>query len=315
MGATSNDLYIDPLLSEMAIGYRPEGMIADMIMPVVNVSKQGGIYTIFDRGDRLRQRTTNRAPGMEANIIEQEVGTGTYYCKNYALKAPVTLEDRANADPIFLNGIIEGRTELVMDSLLLDWEIRVANLVTSGSNVGSSAGVSSAWNGAGDPLGDINAAIDNVHYSNGVMPNRVVFGVEAWKSFRRDSTVRNLIFGSNNGGGYPNTSQVSELLDIQSVMVGGAFQNTGDKGLTESLSTIWKDKVLVYYAPESPTIERPSAFYSLRWAAPGLPQMQVERHPFDRKTKSEEVEAGYYQDEVITASTYAYLIDACNSST
>lgn len=315
MGATSNDLFIDPLLSEMAIGYRHEGMIADMIMPVVTVGKQSGIYTIFDRGDRLRQRTTARAPGQEANVIEQEVGTGTYYAKNYALKAPVTLEDRANADPIFMNGIIEGRTQLVLDSLLLDWEVRVANQVTSGSNVGSSSGINSAWNGAGDPLGDINQAIDNVHYSNGVMPNRIVFGIEAWKSFRRDSTVRNLIFGTNNGGGYPNTSQVSQLLDIPMVHVGGGFQNTGDKGLTESLSSIWADKVLVYYAPESPTIERPSAFYSIRWAAPGLPQMQVERHPFDRKTKSEEVEAGYYQDEVITASSYAFLLDAVNSST
>jgi len=315
MGATSNDLYIDPLLSEMAIGYRPEGHIADMIMPIVTVGKQSGIYTVFDRGDRLRQRTTARAPGQEANMIEQEVGTGTYYANNYALKAPVTIEDRANADPIFLNGIINGRTELVLDSLLLDYELRVANLVTSGSNVGSSAGVNSAWNGAGDPLGDINAAIDNVHYSNGVMPNRVAFGIEAWKSFRRDSTVRNLIFGTNNGGGYPNTSQVSQLLDIPNIYVGGAFQNTGDKGLTEALSTIWKDKVLVYYAPESPTIERPSAFYSFRWADAGLPNMQVERHPFDSRKKSEEVEVGYYQDEVITASTYAFLLDAVNSST
>lgn len=315
MGATSNDLYIDPLLSEMAIGYRPEGHIADMIMPIVTVGKQSGIYTVFDRGDRLRQRTTARAPGQEANMIEQEVGTGTYYANNYALKAPVTIEDRANADPIFLNGIINGRTELVLDSLLLDYELRVANLVTSGSNVGSSAGVNSAWNGAGDPLGDINAAIDNVHYSNGVMPNRVAFGIEAWKSFRRDSTVRNLIFGTNNGGGYPNTSQVSQLLDIPNIYVGGAFQNTGDKGLTEALSTIWKDKVLVYYAPESPTIERPSAFYSFRWADAGLPNMQVERHPYDSRKKSEEVEVGYYQDEVITASTYAFLLDAVNSST
>jgi len=314
MGATSNDLYIDPLLSEMAIGYRPMGMIADMIMPIVRVGKQSGIYTVFDRGDRLRQRNTARAPGQEANLIEQDVGTGTYHAKNYALKAGVTLEDRANADPVFMAGIIEGRSELVLDSLLLDWEIRVANQVTSGTNVGSSSGVNSAWDGAGDPLGDINQAIDNVHLSNGVYPNRIAFGVEAWKSFRRDSTVRNLIFGTNNGGGYPNVSQTSELLDIPNVYVGGAFQNTGDKGLTEALSTVWKDKVLVYYAPDSPNIERPSAFYSFRWADEGLPEMQVERHPFDRKKKSEEVEVGYYQDEVVTAATYAYLIDAANSS-
>jgi len=314
MGATSRDIYIDKMLSEMAIGYRPTGMIADLIMPVVRVGQQSGIYTVFDRGDRLRQRTTARAPGMEANVIEQEVGSATYYCNNYALKAPVTIEDRANADPIFTNGIIEGRTQLVLDSLMLDKEIRVANLVTSGSNVGSSSSVSSAWNGAGDPLGDINTALDNVHDSNGVKCNKIVFGLSAWRSFRRDSTVRNLIFGTNNGGGYPTTSQVAGLLDVEQVMVGGSFQNTGDKGLTETLAKIWDDQVLCYYAPDAPTIERPSAFYSFRWAAPGLPQMQVERHPFDTRKKAEEVEVGYYEDEQITASTYAFLLEGVNSS-
>lgn len=315
MGATSKDLYIDQMLSNMAIGYRPEGMISDMIMPVVNVGKQSGIFTIFDRGDRLRRRTTARAPGQEANIIEQDVGSATYYCNNYALKASVTIEDRANADPIFNAGIIEGRAQLVLDSLLLDKEIRVATQVTNTSNVGSSAAVASAWNGAGDPLANINAALDNIHDSNGVKANKIVFGLDAWRSFRRDSTVRNLIFGTNNGGGYPTTAQVAQLLDVETVMVGGAFQNTGDKGLTESLSTIWGDNVLCYYAPSAPTIERPSFAYSMRWTAPGLPAMQVERHPYDPRKKAEEIEVGYYDDEVITASTYGFLLTAVNSST
>jgi hypothetical protein len=55
--------------------------------------------------------------------------------------------------------------------------------------------------------------------------------------------------------------------------------------------------------------------YSYRWAAGGLPNMQAERHPFDPKTKSEEVEVGYYQDEKITGSDYSFLLTAVNSST
>jgi hypothetical protein len=43
--------------------------------------------------------------------------------------------------------------------------------------------------------------------------------------------------------------------------------------------------------------------------------MQAERHPFDPKTKSEEVEVGYYQDEKITGSDYSFLLTAVNSST
>jgi hypothetical protein len=43
--------------------------------------------------------------------------------------------------------------------------------------------------------------------------------------------------------------------------------------------------------------------------------MQVERHPFDTKTKSADIEVGYYQVEKVTGPEYAYVIRAVNSST
>lgn len=313
-GATGRDIHIDKVLSNMAIGYKPEGFIADQIMPTVPVDKQSDIYAVFSRADRLRRQDTNRSRGAEANRIEQSVSSGTFYCENYALKAPVTLEDKKNADPMYLQNLIEGRTELVLDGLLLDWEVRVANQVTNTANVGSSSSVDSAWNAAGDPLGDVNTGIDNVQDSTGMKPNQVTFGLSAWRSFRRDSNVRNLIFGNNNGGGYPSTAQVADLLDIAKVQVGGAFQNTGEEDLAESLSKIWDDVVLIAYTAERPNIERPSFAYAFRWTQPGLPNMMVERHPFDSRKKSEEVEVGYYQDEVITGDDYGFLIVGVNSS-
>jgi hypothetical protein len=317
MGSVSghNDLHVDKLISQMCLDYKPEGFIADQIMPIVSVAKQADFYSDFSRADKLRVEDTKRSPDTEARRIEISVGSGTFFCTNYALQAPVTLEDTANADEIFIDKIINGRVELVMDKLLLDWELRVATQVLNTSNVGSSSAVSSAWNGAGAPLSDLNTAIDNVRFSNGVRPNHMVFGLEAWLSFRRDSTVRNLIFGTNNGGGYPSTSQVSELLEIDNVLIGGAFRNTGQEGQSESLSTIWGDKVLTYYAPESPNKERPSFAYSFRWSKPGLPNFIAERHPFNTLRKSSSIEVGYYQDEVITGATYGFLLDAVNSST
>jgi len=315
MGATHKQMHIDKMLSEFAVNYKPEGFIADTIFPTVNVQKQSDMYATFSRADKLRDENTKRAAGTEARRIDLSIGSGTYYASNYALKYGVTIEDKVNADPIFIQQLINARAEFIMDKLLLNMEKRVANLVTSGSNVGSYTAVASGWGGAGDPLGNLNAAIDNVHYSNGLMPNKIVMGVEAWKSFRRDSTVRNLIFGTNNGGGYPNTAQAAALLDVEQILVGGAFQNTGGEGQDESLSSIWADNVLIMYAPPSPSIERPSLGYNLRWSGAGLPNMQAERHPFNSRTHSEEVEIGYYQDEKIVSPSYGFLLTAVNSST
>ncbi len=163
MGATSHDVHIDQALSEMALGYRPEGFIADMVFPIVDVGKQSDLYVEWSRSDRLRVHDTKRAPGTEAKRIYESVSSGTYYSSNYALKTDVTIEDLKNADPIYVDNLKEGKTELVLDGLLLDWEVRLANQVTSGSNVGTYTAIGSSWTGSGaDPLGDINTMIDNV---------------------------------------------------------------------------------------------------------------------------------------------------------
>jgi hypothetical protein len=316
MGATAKDLHVDKVLTEFAMGYRPEGMIADMIFPVVTVDKQTDIYLEADRGRILRRQKTKRAPGNEALRVERDFGSATYHCLNYALKDMVTIEDKANTDPSMIFAKAETKAQGVLDDLFLDWEIRVLDQVFNTANVGSSAAVSSEWDGAGDPLGDVNTGIDNVRYANGKKANRILYGPEAWDSFRRDSTVRNLIFGTNNGGGYPNEAQVAKLLDVEKVMVSEAFENSADDGQTESLNSIAGDNVLIYYAPSSPTIEQPSFGYSIRWQQANLPApLVVERHPYNSRTKSEEVEAGYYQDEKITGASYAFLLTAVNSST
>jgi len=317
MGATSQDLHIDTALSEVALGYRPEGFIADMIMPIVNVSKQSDHYVIWSRADRLRKHDTKRAPATEAKRIEENVSSETYYANNYALKSSIPIEDFKNADPIYLDNLNNGKTELVMDGLLIDWEVRVANQVTSGSNVGSYSAVASAWNdgaAGSDPIGDINVMLDNVQYSTGKRPNRLTFGLKAWQVFRRHSDVRNIIFGNNNGGGYASIAQVKDLFEIEDLQVGGAFQNTAGEGLTENLSAIWDDHILAHVTPMSASKDRPSFAYSFRWNQAGLPNFQVERHPYDTKRKAQDLEIGYYQDEKVTGAEYGFLLTNVTSS-
>lgn len=311
-------VHIDHHLSNVAINYRPAGFIADRIFPVVPVAKQSDTYVIFEQADLFRKENTRRSRGGEANKIHSRVSSSGYYCNNYALKADVTLEDRANADPIFVQQFEEGRINRVQDALFLDWEVRVANQLTDASNVGSSTAVASAWDDYtnADPLGDVWTAVDNVELATGFRPNRILFSGTAWRHFRRNATV---IDKSTNphitgGGLYPSTRQMEDLLEMK-VLVGNAWQNTAEEAMPLNLSQIWGDHVVVYYAPDRPTIESPSFGYFFRWAAQGLPNMQVERHPYDSRRHCDEVEIGYYQDEVITSKPLGFLISNVTSST
>lgn len=316
--AVGREVHVDVPLSNVAIDYQnqPE-FIAPMLAPVVDVPNITGSIPEFSRRDRMTTTNDRRAPGTEANKIRREVGSDSYVCHNFALKHPVTLEDLNNADPIYVQKLYNGAAEFVTGKLMLNWENRVASQVTSGTNVGSYSAVSSAWTdyANSDPLNDVLTRIDQVQDLTGTKPNKVVFGEDAWRNFRRNTTVRNLIFGTNNGGGYASREQVADLLDIDEVLVGGAYKDTGNRQQAEALEQIWGDNVLVHYAPPSPSIYVPSFMYSFRWALAGVPNMQAERHGFDSKTKSEEVEVGYYQDEKITGAEYGGLVIATNSST
>ena len=278
--ATGRDLYLDLPLSQTIIDYRQDGMIADLIAPVVNVSKQSGAIIEFSQGDKWRIVDDKRAPNTHAKRYTTDVSSQLYYCNNYALMDGVTIEDRNNADPIFAMREIEGKALRLTDQLFLNWENRVSLQVTSTSNVGSSAAVSSVWStteGDGNPLTDLNTAIDNVRYATGYRPNRMIFGAKAWDGFRRHKNVRNLIFGVNNGGGYANTAQAREVFEMDKVEVAGTFKNT------QALSTLITSGGR---RAGGTALTLRKLAYSYRLAAPHL-NMQVERHPYDSRQRDE----------------------------
>lgn len=308
------DLHLSQLLTQMAMGYRPQGIIADQIFPVVRVAKQIDTYAIFSRQEMLTQESTTRGPGTEARKITRSVGTGTYRAKNYALKTELTLEDGVNMDAGFTAQIVGGRAMYLLNKLSLDWDVRVSNLVNSTTNVGSSAAPTSSWAGAGTPLTNLWTAIDNVRYATGYRPNVLSFGPRAFDSFSRDTTVRNLIFGVNNGGGYPTLDQIKNVFQIDRALLSGAFQSTSNESQPEAIATVWADNVLATYCPAAPTMEDPSFGYTFRWSQPGLAELQIETHPYDDKIKSQEFETGFYQAEVITGASYGFLVNNVNSN-
>lgn len=315
--STGRDLHIDKLLSQMAISYMENETIAGTIAPVVTVQKQSDAYSIFSRADAFRTEEDKRSPGAEANKITRTISSDTYYAHNYALKYPITIEDRENADPVHRQELWNDAANYVTRKLALSWEVRAAALAFNTANVGSSSGVASEWDAAAssDPIGDLQTAMDIVEDTTGTRPNRLLMGNQAWRSLRRNDDILNRIFGTNNGGGFPNTAQVANLLEVPQIIVGNVYRNTANEAQAEALENIWTDHVLAYFAPERASRDLPSFMYSFRWASGGLPNMQAERHPFDAKTKTEEVEVGYYQDEKVTGSEYAHLLLSVNSST
>jgi hypothetical protein len=320
MALLQGNVHVDRLLTDFAVNYRPQGFIGDQIFPVVNVPKQSDIYATYNQADLFRVDDTRRAPGTEANIVRYRVGSANFFCRNYALKAQVTQEERANADPIFQMDIEQGRVAHTMDKLLLDRDIRVASLAFNTNAVGSSAAVGSSWSdgitGHSNPLGDYFTARDNVENATGYRPNLVVFGLGPWKAFRQHQDVVTKATNPNYlaGGNYPSIQQVAQLLEVDKVLVGQAQFNTAHAYLTQSLSRIWGNSTLVAYVTPTPRIDAPTLGAQFQWAGAPVPPWAARRFPFDDRKGVDEIQIDYYMDEQVVASAFGFLLTSCSSA-
>lgn len=316
--ATGRDLHIDQNLTNVALAYRPQGMIADMIAPIVLVDKETNVYPVFNQGEALAINSTLRARNTPAQRITRSVSSGNYACKNYALAYDQPIEDRANMDAAYVYQLDIGATTCVVDGLMLDWDKRVLQQVGSASNVSTGFLTGSSWVGVtnGDPISQIWKAMEQVQQTTAYKPNSMLFGWKAWNFFRRNVNARNFVLGTNNGGGAVTRQQTAEAFEVERLLVSNAFYNSANEAKAQSLAnTFPADSVLLYYAPAAPSREVPSFMYSFRWTAPGLPApFVVERHPYDTKTKNDSIEAGYYQDEKITSSALGALLVGVGSA-
>jgi len=306
--STGRDLHIDQNLTQIALNYRWSGMVSDAIAPVVNVAKESDLYPVFNRAEIMALESTQRARGAEARKLTRSVSSAGYQVKNYALGMDVFLEDRVNIDAVYEAELFGGAAQYCTQKLQMDWDNRVLSAVGSASNVSTGFLTGSSWNGPGDPISQIFQTIEQLTRRTAQRPNSIVMGWQAWRWMARNANVRNFLNGTNNGGGLVTRQQMASLFEVERFLVSEAFFNTANENKAEVLTAPFADKVLVYYAPPNPSREVPSFMYSFRWAAPGLPNMVAERHPYDTKRKVETVECGYYQDEKITGAEYGALL-------
>ena len=301
---TGRNLYIDVPLSNVVVGRRPTGFIADRLIPIVPVSKQSALFWTTNRkeGFRHEPNISQRAPMAEARKITFAVSSDNYYAKNYALASEWPAEDEVNADQQLR--IAEMHAMNVTDKLMYDLEFRTAALATQ---VHTQFNVATAWtNKSGAAIySNLIDFIDTFRQITGVKPNRMIIPTEIWKHVKRNDEIRDLLFGDR--GGLASTQQLASLLEIDEILVPEILANSAGETETDngsaSLTPIWGNYVNLMHVNLLQGQQIDTWAQAFRWTDPklGVP-MAVERWPYDRKRKSEGLEVGYYQDEKIVAT-------------
>jgi hypothetical protein len=311
--STGRDLHVDVPLSNVVVGRRPAGFIADQLLPITPVSKQSDMYYKFNHGEGRRYEAdlTARAPGTEAKKVHMTVSSDTYFAKNYALATDWPVEDAVNADEVL--AWAESNAMMLTDRLMMDYERRVADTAVDTTAVYSVTTINTAWsNTTGSrPLDDMLNLKESYRQWSGEQPNLAVIPEQVMTYLRRNDQLRDILYGD--GGGMVSEQQMANLLGVQRVLVPVSQINTF--GETEtingswSLADVWGNHF--WFAKVNLLSGRYTDTWinAFRWTSPmlGVP-FAVQRHPYDTRRKAFDIEVGYYQSEKIISSDLAVRV-------
>jgi len=309
---SGRDAHVDVPLSNMAVMAfeRTGNYIASQVMPVVPVQKESDKYYTIDKDSWLRQFTTKRARKASSKRIEFQVSSDGYFCENYTLAGENALEDLANADAAVM--LRQNTVNIVTDGLLRDYEIRVANLMSSATNLGSAATLSgaTAWSDYvnSNPLSDVDTAHAFIRQNTGLTPNVAVIDADTLAVLRRHPQILDLF--KYTSGGEASMAAIQDVLKVDRVLIGGGIKNNALENATASITNIWGNSVIFARVQAGMSLQNQTYGMSLRWSPAGLPgPMTVTRYNDpDPSKKVEVVEAGYYQDEKVVGQALSYGI-------
>ena len=304
--------HIDAPLSNLAIAAfaDQQDYVAQRLFPVVNVAKESDLFYTIDKDAWLRNHNTLRSRKAAPNLIEFQVSSDNYRAKNYALREGNALEDLANADAAL--SLREGSVTNISEALLRDLEVRVANQVTSISNVGSGVALTGAnkWSAvnSSNPISDVTTAHAFIRNNTGLIANTALMDFDTLQILRTHPDILNLFQYTD--GGTVTDQQLREVFGVQNILVGKAVYNSANEGATASIGNIWGNNFLLARVTPGVSLKTKTLGLGIRWSPAGIQRpFQVSRYNDpDPGKKVEWVESGYYQDEKIVAPQLAYLI-------
>lgn len=310
---TGHDVHIDVPLSNIAVEAFSTGeYIAPQLFPVIDVRKQSDKYYTIQKNSWLRvPSTTLRAPKTSPTRVEFDVSSDSYFADNFALASENALEVLANADDAIQ--LRARTTRFLVDMLMRDQEVRIANMVTSITNIGSGVSLAGAnkWSNyiSSDPVADVTTGHAFIRSNTGLVANTALMDWDTYQMVRRHPVLLDMYKYTQ--GGLVNDAEIKEVFKVSNLLISNAIRNAALENSTASLVNIWGNNCLLAYISPTPTGLRTATFgLAFRWLNPELPApwgVRVYNDP-DPGKKTEITEASYYQDEKIVAPQLAYLI-------
>lgn len=218
--------------------------IAQKLMPVYESDVKSGTYPKIRMagGELLKAESTKRGPTGSYNEVGRKIETDTFDCVDRGLEERI--DDSIVNDMSRYFDVEVLTTKLLTRAVMLDYEIRVADLIMNSSTftaTNSSVAYSEANLATIDFTKDLFDAKERLT-RKGVVPNTVVMSDHIFNRLRRTLKLQTFLYGTiGQGTAYRlvNAQDVGNALGIPNVIIAAATKDTANKGQAATLTPVW----------------------------------------------------------------------------
>ncbi|MBF0358946.1 MAG: major capsid protein [Magnetococcales bacterium] len=294
---------IDPVLTEIAQGYRHPEHVGHALFPKVPVNISGGQVLEFGK-ESFKLYQSRRAPGSATKRISFGYLGRSFALVQDSLEGQIPreyLRDTSLTPGIDLGGRSVNST---LRALSLTLEYDQAQLATNADNYDDDhkvtlSGTDQWSDGASDPTSDISTGKEAVRTSVGIDPNTLLLSAQAFNALKNHQSIIDRFKYTSRDSVTPD--MLASLLDLEQVVVGKAvaFDDAGND------IDIWGNNAILAYVPTTPSgMEDPSFGYT--YTMDGNPL--VEKPYYENNAKSWIFPVTYERVPVLTGILSGYLI-------
>ncbi|NCJ06679.1 phage capsid protein [Synechococcales cyanobacterium C] len=261
--ASNTPFPINEQQTAIAIAYRNESYIADMVLPKippVQVEEFTWLKFKFDESFTIPDTRVGRK--SRPNEVEMTVEEQTSRTQDYGLDDVIPQNDIDNASTQPGYDPVSRATEWLTDLIQLDREKRVSDLVFNLNTYPSGqrdtlSGSSQFSHADSDPIGVIMNALDAVV----MRPNFMVIGRAAFSALVRNPKIVKAFHGNEGDSGVATRQLLADLFELsRGVAVGEAWSNTAKKGQTPSVTRLWGKHIALLHINPLADNQRGSSF-------------------------------------------------------
>ena len=302
-------------LTKLASGYKPVGLIGNIVFPVVNSILSQGQIPVFSK-DAFKMYETRRARLAKSNRADVSPDAWlNFACVEHDLAVPMDKQelDELDAIPVDIRGKaffdIQNRTRRrVQWNMALRCEAEVATMVQATSSYPAGHYVTMAngtcWSEAGStPIQDIETGREKIRSAIGVYPNAIFMGASAYETLKFHAQYQAIMKLTSD-----------QIVTLEFIKTVHGF-NKAIIGLSMALDSanalydLWSDNVILAYIPDgvTPDLDEPSFGYTIR------PKYNPKPYPYidlfeEEGGKLINVRCTDKYDQLMIMNTAGYLI-------